>query len=435
MRMMAFYKDPFRYRWLMLGVLGLIYFMACLHRIAPTIIAKDLVFEFGADATALGLMASTYFYLYAAVQPPVGILSDKIGPRKVATIFALIACAGCLVFALAPNMLMAGVGRGLVGIGVGGIFVPGLKIFSGWYKPTEFATVTGIFLALGNLGNLSGSLPLTYLVMHLGWRSSFLAIAGVALPLAVLAWWILRDKPEDKGWPPIVTHPLEPAPAAAALPADPSAGKGFGLIFKSSGFWMITLSYFFTSGPGLSFQGLWSVPYLMDVYGFTRLQAGGTLMALPLGFIIGSPLIGILADRLRIGRKKMLLLTLLPSVSFWCLLFLSGGKINSAFIVPLFFLMGVFGGGSLSLYMTILKEFFPPRLTGTAVGFMNPAGFLAAALFQPFTGYLMDAVGRKGSAYPLAAYQNVFTVFVISMLVAYALILLLKIPHAEQTKG
>jgi len=55
--MMAFYKDPFRYRWLMLGVLGLIYFMACLHRIAPTIIAKDLVIEFGADATALGLMA------------------------------------------------------------------------------------------------------------------------------------------------------------------------------------------------------------------------------------------------------------------------------------------------------------------------------------------------------------------------------------------
>ena len=363
--------------------------------------------------------------------PPVGILSDRIGPRKVATIFTLIACAGCLVFALAPNMFMAGVGRGLIGIGVGGIFVPGLKIFSGWHKPTEFATVTGIFLALGNLGNLSGSLPLTYLVMLFGWRFSFIAMAAVALPLAVLAWVILRDRPEDKGWPPIV-NPL-PHPAAA-LPACPSAGKDFGIIFKSSGFWMITLSYFFTSGPGLSFQGLWSVPYLIDVYGYTRLQAGATLMALPLGFIIGSPLLGILADRLRIGRKKILLLTLLPSVAFWCLLFLSGGKVNSAFIIPLFFLMGVFGGGSLSLYMTILKEFFPPRLTGTAVGFMNPAGFLAAALFQPFTGYLMDAVGRSGSAYPLAAYYNVFTAFFISMLIAWALILFLKIPHTEPAK-
>jgi sugar phosphate permease len=427
---MPFFKDPFRYRWLMLGVLGVIYFLACLHRISTTVIARDLVAEFGADATALGLMASTYFYLYAAVQPPVGILSDTLGPRRVVTIFTLVACLGCLVFGLAPNMFIAGVGRGLIGIGVGGIFVPGLKIFSGWYKPSEFALVTGIFLALGNLGNLSASLPLTYLVMLLGWRFSFIVIAGISIPLAVLAWVILRDKPEEKGWPPIVeTSPMAAAPAAN-VPGDSSARKGFGIILKSSGFWMITLSYFFTSGPGLTFQGLWSVPYLMDVYGYTRLEAGGLLMILPLGFITGSPLIGFLADRLNIGRKKILLLTLFPSVTFWFIFFISGGKFNSAFIIPLFFLMGLFGGGSLNLYMTILKEFFPARLTGTAVGFMNPSGFLAAALFQPFTGYLMDAVGRNGSAYPLAAYHQVFTVFFMSMLIAFGLILLLKIPHA-----
>ncbi|MBN1663911.1 MAG: MFS transporter [Deltaproteobacteria bacterium] len=431
---MAFFKDPFRYRWLMLGVLGVIYFLACLHRISPTVIARDLVNEFGANATALGLMSSTYFYFYAAVQPPVGILSDTIGPRRVATIFTLIACLGCLVFGLAPNMFMAGVGRGLIGIGVGGIFVPGLKIFSGWYKPNEFAWVTGIFLALGNLGNLSASLPLTYLVMGLGWRFSFIVIAGISIPLAVLAWVILRDRPEDRGWPPIVeTSPLDALPATN-VPNGLPAGRRFGIIFKSPGFWMITLSYFFTSGPGLTFQGLWSVPYLMDVYGYTRLQAGGLLMIMPLGFITGSPLIGFLADRLNIGRKQILLFTLFPSVAFWFIFFISGGRIDSVFIVPMFFLMGACGGGALSLYMTILKEFFPARLTGTAVGFMNPAGFLAAALYQPFTGYLMDAVGRTGSAYPLTAYHQVFTVFFISMLIAFGLILLLKIPHVRKTE-
>ena len=69
---MSFLNNPIRYRWLMLGTMGVIYFLACLHRISPTVIARDLVNEFGADATALGLMASAYFYLYAAVQPPVG---------------------------------------------------------------------------------------------------------------------------------------------------------------------------------------------------------------------------------------------------------------------------------------------------------------------------------------------------------------------------
>ena len=186
---MSFLNNPIRYRWLMLGIMGVIYFLACLHRISPTVIARDLVNEFGANATSLGLMASAYFYLYAAVQPPVGILSDTIGPRRVVTVFTFVSCLGCLVFGLAPNMFLAGVGRGLIGIGVGGIFVPALKIFSAWYRTKEFAGITGLFLALGNAGNLSASLPLTYLVLLLGWRFSFIGLGGVSIIIGVLAWF------------------------------------------------------------------------------------------------------------------------------------------------------------------------------------------------------------------------------------------------------
>ena len=419
----------------MLSVLGVIYFLACLHRISPTVIARDLVHEFGADATALGLMASAYFYLYAAIQPPVGLLSDTIGPRRVVTIFTLISCLGCLVFGLATNMLMAGVGRALIGIGVGGIFVPGLKIFSNWYKPKEFAGVTGLFLSLGSAGNLSASLPLTYLVLLLGWRLSFIGIGGVSLILGVLAWIILRDRPEDKGWPPVAATPPLSSTQATPIPEGMSLSQRLGIIFKSWGFWLITLSYFFFGGPGLTFQGLWVVPYLMDVYDYTRLQAGGLLMILPLGSIIGAPLIGFLAGRLRMGQKGVLVLSLFLSLACWSVLFLSGGKPHQVFIIPLFFIMGLFGGGALSLYMTMVKEIFPPRLTGTAVGLMNPAAFLATALFQPFTGHLMDAVGRIGSAYPLKAYQQVFTVFYLSMIISFGLILLLKIPKAGRKEG
>jgi sugar phosphate permease len=431
---MSLLKDPIRYRWRMLGIMGVIYFLACLHRISPTVIARDLVNEFGADATSLGLMASAYFYLYAAVQPPVGLLSDTMGPRRVVTIFTLISCLGCLVFGLAPNMLVAGFGRALIGIGVGGIFVPALKIFSSWYKEKEFAGITGLFLALGNAGNLSASLPLTYLVLLIGWRFSFLGIGGVSILLGVLAWLFLRDRPEDKGWPPIVeTNPLS-ATRQTPLPDSLSNAERLGIILKNSGFWMITLSYFFNGGPGLSFQGLWSVPYLMDVHGYTRLQAGGVLMIMPLGFITGSPLLGFLADRLSIGRNRILLLALFSSLACWSVLFLSGGNPARFWIIPLFFLMGLSGGGSLSLFMTMLKECFPPWLTGTAIGLMNPAAFLAAALFQPFTGFLMDRVGRTGSIYPPEAYQQVFMVYVLSMLLAFGLLLFLKNPKTEQAE-
>lgn len=428
--MKSFFKDPIRYRWWMLGIMGTIYFLACIHRISPTVIARDLVNEFGADATALGFMASAYFYLYAAIQPPVGLLSDTIGPRRVVTIFTLISCLGCLVFGLAPNMFMAGVGRALIGIGVGGIFVPGLKIFSNWYKPKEFAGVTGLFLSLGGAGSLSGSLPLTYLVLLLGWRLSFVGIGGVSLLFGVLAWIILRDRPEDKGWPPIIeTRPLS-STQATPMSEDMPTGKRLGFIFKSWGFWLITLSYFFFGGPALTFQGLWAVPYLMDIYGYSRLQAGWFLMIMPLGSIIGAPLIGFLIDRLNMERKWALVISLFLSLACWTVFFLAGGKPRTGFIIPLLFILGFFGWGALSLYMTMVKEIFPSRLTGTAMGLMNPAAFLATALFQPFTGFLMDAVGRTGSAYPLEAYQRVFTVFFVSMVISFGLILLLKIPKA-----
>jgi sugar phosphate permease len=417
------FKDPLRFRWWLLGILGLIYFLACLHRISPTIIARDLIKEFGADATSLGLMASAYFYLYAAIQPPVGFLSDTIGPRRVVTLFTLISCLGCLVFGLAPNMVIAGLGRALIGVGVGGIFVPGLKIFAHWYRPKEFAGVTGLFLALGNAGNLSASLPLTYLVLLLGWRLSFIGIAALSLLFVLLAWLILRDRPEDKGWPPITESPQELSVENAI---HSSAGDRLRLILQNSRFWLITLSYFFFGGPGLTFQGLWVVPYLTDVYGYTRLQAGGLLMILPLGFIAGAPLIGFLADRLNVGRKWVLVFSLMASLGCWLVFFMTGGKPHHFVLMPMFFVMGMFGGGALSLYMTMIKEIFPTSLTGTAMGLMNPAAFLAAALFQPFTGYLMDSVGRIGSAYPLKAYHLVFSSFLISMLIGFGLIFLVK---------
>ena len=421
-------SNPFRFRWLMLGIMGVIYFLACLHRISPTVIARDLINEFGADATALGLMASAYFYLYAAVQPPVGVLSDTIGPRRVVAIFTLIACLGCLIFGLAVNMLMAGIGRALIGIGVGGIFVPGLKIFSNWYRDKEFAGVTGIFLAMGNAGNLSASLPLTYLVLLLGWRLSFVSIGAISFLLAIIGWIILRDRPEDKGWQPMVELDHEVSPTGESLaPEGMNPFKRVAIIFKSPSFWMVTLSTFFAGGTSLTFQGLWAVPYLMDVYNYTRVQAGVLLMMFPVGFIIGSPLVGFLADRLNIGRKNILLITLGTTVVCWCIIFFSGGKPNSTLFIPMFIMIGLCSGGSLSLYMTTMKELFPPWLTGTAIGLMNPAAFFAAALYQPFTGFIMDRVGNTGSVYPVEAYQQVFTVFLISVILSFVSIIPLKI--------
>lgn len=73
--------------------------------------------------------------------------------------------------------------------------------------------------------------------------------------------------------------------------------------------------------------------------------------------------------------------------------------------------------------MTIVKELFPSRLTGTALGLINPAPFMSTALFQPFTGFLMDTVGRSGPVYPLEAYHHVFIFFFICLSISFGVLI------------
>jgi sugar phosphate permease len=426
-------NDPFRYRWLMFGVLGIIYFFVCLHRISPTVIASDLVHDFGANATALGLMSSAYFYLYSAVQPAVGVMSDSWGPRRLVAVCTLIACLGAVIFGMALNMTMATVGRALIGIGVGGVFVPALKVFSRWFRAREFAGVTGFFLACGNAGNLAASLPLTYMILVLGWRNSLLSIGAASLLLAILAWIVIRNKPEDKGWQ---IEAADQNPADGALEdyaEDLTTIRRLGIVFGKPSFWMVSGSIFFFGGPALTFQGLWAVPYLMDVYGYNRVQAGGLLMLLPVGFIMGALLFGFLSDRLTISRKSILQWSIGLGLVCWTIFVITGGKPDSVFLGPLFLVMGTCGGGSLPLYMTITKELFPQSITGTAVGLTNTAAFLSTAVYQPFSGFLMDRVGRSESVYPLEAYDQILTFFCISMIIAMICILPLRTPRGKKS--
>ena len=408
-----------KYRWLMFFILGAIYFLACLHRTAPTVIARDLMQAFQADAALLGLIAPAYFFLYSAVQPPVGILSDTIGPRKVVVIFTIISAAGCITFSTASTVNGAVVGRALIGAGVGGIFIPSLKIFSRWYHADEFAGITGIMLAIGSIGGIAATLPLTYLVLFFGWRISFAVIGVLALLFAMICWLIIKDRPEEKNWPSIEAETLQEATEDTPEITMPLFER-LSIIFTNSRFWMVTIASFFAGSTFLTFQGLWAVPYLTDVFSLSRAKAGGLLMLLPLGFSIGAVSFGPLTAKLGLKRNRFLLNSVIICILCWIILLLFNGQESYLFIIPLFLIMGICVGGILPILMTTVKELFPLELTGTAVGLMNPAAFLGTAIFQPFTGFLLDRSGvLESGAYTPGAYKSIFVVFLISFILTY----------------
>lgn len=412
-------RKALRYRWLIFWVLAIGYLFVYFHRVSSAVVAPELVKAFGISGAVLGILASAYFYPYACMQLPVGLLADSLGPRKTVTTFLLIACLGAILFGLSPNITVAIFARVLVGLGVAALFVPTMKILAEWFRVKEFATMTGILMAVGGIGWLSAATPLALLTTWLGWRMAFVLIGVITLVIAVLTWAFVRNRPEEMGWPRI-TETTEAAQAGVGLL------EGIGIVLSRRHFWPLAFWFFFSYGTVIGFGGLWGGPYLMEIYGLSKPQAGNVLMMIAVGMIIGSPLLGWLSDKVFSARKPVMVGGAFIYFLSWLPLALKPGGLSVALLYLLSFLIGVFGSAIVIVAFTANKELFPKEIAGTSTGLVNIFPFAGGAVFPPVMGYIMDKVGRVGGAYPVEAYQRAFLFCLLAALAAFLSVCFMK---------
>ena len=234
-------RKALRYRWLIFWVLAFGYILVYFHRLCPAVVAVDMMRDLAAGGTLAGLLGSAYFYPYAAMQLPAGLLSDSWGPRRTITLFFFVAFIGSLMLGMAPTITTAVIGRTLVGFGVSMLFVPTMKVLAEWFKKGEFATMTGILMAMGGIGSLSAATPLALMSAWIGWRMSFVAVGGATLVLGVLVWMLVRDKPADMGWP-------SPADPEESDVPDIGLAQGVRQVLANRHFWPVALWFFFDCG-------------------------------------------------------------------------------------------------------------------------------------------------------------------------------------------
>jgi sugar phosphate permease len=397
-------------RWLIFGVICLVYFFVYFHRVSTSVIVADLLSEFATNATALGFMSSMYFYLYAFEQPLVGYLADRMGPRRVIGYWSLAAAAGCFLFAAAPTIGWATIGRGLIGIGVGGVYVPALKALAVWFREREFAGMLGLLMAVGNLGAVIATTPLAWAAAHWGFRLSFALIGGITLCLALFA---LLKIPEQRN-----LFSSTPSKGVSL------SGDGWDII-TSAQFWIMAIVFFTGYGTLVTLQGLWLTPFLTTVLGMERITASNINMLIPIGVIIGSPLLGWLSDRWAWDKRRMLVGILIIYIASWIALIFYFAELGSRGLVPFLFLMGVVAGGFISIAWTIVRESTPARLVGLASGLMNPAPILGVAAFQLLTGFILDLGGRVGDFYTPTGFDNAFLACLAANILALVLALIL----------
>jgi len=395
-------------RWFILILLNAVYFFVYFHRVSTGVLAPSLMEAFSASAASLGAMSSAYFYPYALSQPIVGMLTDRFGARKVITVSTFIEFLGALLFGLAPTLLLAALARGLIGLGAAGLFVPALKVLLPWFGPKAFGQMNAILLAVGNVGAVMASTPFAWFIQQVGWRASFFFIAIITLLLAALSWKYIQDTPPG--------YTLLPE---GRKPNSSSEKKGFVDILQNPFFWIMLALFFSYGGPFSTFQGLWGYSFLIDVFGYSKLEAGNLIMVIAFGVILGGPGLGYLADRTFASNKRLFLSSCLAvQVLNWtAIAFLSPG-FGSLALGIVFFIMGMMVAGTLSVAWAIIREESPPERMGTAMGLLNPAPFLGVAIFQPVTGYLMDRVGKIDGGFPFQAYQHAFIMCLSSLSIA-----------------
>lgn len=392
--------DTGSHRWVVFGVIAGCYLFVYFHRVSTSVIAADLLAAFHTNATALGFMSSMYFYLYALEQPMVGYLSDRLGPRRVVGYWSLLAGAATILFGLAPSIGWASVWRALIGFGVGGVYVPAMKAFSQWFKARDFSTMNGLLLAIGNLGAIVATTPLAWMARAWGWRTTFFAIGAVTFALAFAVLIGVRDfRPKET--PSTETH--EPRPATDAQKGPSAMG-----VLMSLRFWVLATVFAGFFGSFLAFQGLWATPYLVSVYGLDPIRASGLNMLVPIGFMVGAPVFGRLADRLFQEKVHMLIATLVVESAVWGFLTFGWDIAGPSSMGVILFLMGAFAGGFATSLWALVNETTPPGILGSVSGLLNTAPFLGVAAMQLITGYLLDRAGQVDGAYAPKAFESAF---------------------------
>jgi len=375
-----------RTRRVVFGVVLASFVLSFFHRTAPAAIAGELTRAFAINSAVLGTIAATYFYVYTVLQIPVGVLADTLGPRRIMAVGSIVAGLGSLVFALAPTWEIAAAGRTLVGIGVSVAFIAILKINAVWFPAERFATLNGVTMFAGNLGAVVAGAPLAWMVTWASWRAVFVGLAALSLVLGVLSWLLVRDRPEDRGF-----APVHAAPRGGGRIAW---GRALADVLRNPATWPCFFLNLGAGGSFLAWVGLWSVPYLQDIHGMSRVVAAQHASLFLFGVAVGSLVIGVVSDRLRNRRGVMIVYTFLYALSWLPWVF--DARLSLWASHAWFLLMGLVAPAFV-LGWTVAKEVNRPEHSGIATSVVNVGIFLGTGILQPLVGWLLDR-GRAAGA-------------------------------------
>lgn len=398
------------YGWFVWGLASFFYLYQFVLRASPNVMSQDLMRAFSIQASSLGILSSCYYYAYAFLQIPIGLLLDRVGPQKVLRVATLVCAVGTLLLATAPSFLWACAGRVLVGAGAAGAFLSTISLISLWLKPQYFAFAIGATIALGKMGGVVSNGPLVWLIQAQNWRTALVVLFFVGVGISALVWLFLQHKDCPKK--------LEQETVSSSIRT----------ITHTPQMWLIAVYGCLMYVPLSVFTDTWGTLFLMKKYTLSKSIASGALSLVFVGTAIGAPLVAFVSDKFKERRGTLLLSALSSLITAVLLVFWPQTETYTAFI--LCFLFGITMTGQ-TLVFTCASERMPAKISGLATGFTNTVVMLGGVFLQPLAGFILDFLWdgevRGGVPfYSLENFQLSLAVIPISVLISLVLALCIK---------
>jgi predicted MFS family arabinose efflux permease len=352
------------------------------------VIAPNLAADLTLSPEHIGLLSGSFFFIFAALQLPIGVLLDRYGGRRVLSTMMIATVIGAIVFAIAGSFAELVVARMLIGIGCAGLMIGSLAILGRWYAPARFATAMSILFASANAGGLVATLPLAAAATAVGWRTTFLGLALISGGLAIAFFLTVRDAPPSHAY-----HRRDPQPFFELTAGIRELLRRRDIICILP---MIAIGY----ASSIAILGLWGGPYLHDIYGLAEVDRGKILSVMAIAMILGTLFYGPL-DRIFNTRRGVAsigaTIAIVPLLALAC--FPAADLWQTVLALALF---GFFGAYSL-VVMAHGLALVPEDLAGRGAAALNTALMAGAGIVQALTGEVVSAFREFGDPQSYAA--------------------------------
>src|SRR3954451_6792029 len=281
--------------WVVWGFAAALYFVAVFHRMVLGVAAFEAERRYHVGPGALSAFTAVQLGVYLAMQVPVGLAADRIGPRRSLAAGMGAIAAGEAIFALSGTLGAGLAGRAMIGLGDAFVFINVLRVAHTWFEPGRAALLTALTSLLGALGQLLTTVPAHLALDGLGWTTTFAGAAAVTAVLAAGALGVVPDTP--------AARPADAAPDQDGIAAPLRAA--WSRRRTRLGFW----AHFGLVTPFVTMTALWGYPWLVEAQGVSHGTAATWLGVSVLALVATAPVVGRLGGRGPAMQVRMALVT------------------------------------------------------------------------------------------------------------------------------